>query len=142
MDSRYVTYKDIELCLTTGDLNNIEALSQEFILVASVADLLMVVELFRKNKISIPKTDLINNFLNFQKNQIVYFPELDRRTILDNMFEYDNQITSLWKHACNKNISPRFSISLICLKPNSDELCTEKVFEDMIEYYTNLEGDA
>lgn len=90
--------------------------------VSSVGDLLFIVEQFKKNKLQVSGDELISRFQRTKEisdKGLVSFIELDKEVLFRNMFEEDSEgIITLDKKASNAKISPRFSVSLICLKIN------------------------
>lgn len=139
IDSRFVTYSEIEDFFKSGNILKIKQVLQNAVLISSIGDILYIVEQFQKNKLKIQVAELNSNFEIFKKD--VFIPDIDRKDLLDNMFSGD-EIVELWDKPCNPNISPRFSISLICIKTNISSFWTEKVFESMEDFYLNFESYA
>lgn len=113
--------------------------------ISSISDLLFIAEQYKKNKLRISDSDLISRFeLTIQKSKdgLINFVELDRDSLINNLFEESNEgVITLDKKAANSKISPRFSISLICLKINNINCYWEhEVFNEMESIYLEIES--
>ena len=135
----FVNYNKIEDCFKKNNFDSF--FNDDVSLIASISDILHLTEQYKKDNLNISHDQLLEKHNFFINNCNVFVPEIDRITLLENMFEEDEESFCLWEKACNKKISPRFSISLISLKNNQFVYWNDSnVFEEMEEFYLNFES--
>jgi hypothetical protein len=113
--------------------------------IGSVGDLLFIIEQFKKNGLDITfdtlkaKHSLIKDF---SSNGNIHFVELDSEILSSNLFEErEDGVLCLDAKAANTNISPQFSIGLLCLKINSCNCFWElEVFNEMESHFLSFES--
>ncbi len=137
VESRFVTYSELEAYFINGNINSIKNQLSDAILIGSTSDMLYIIEQFQKNNIQISLQQLNANFELLCNEGSFYFPELDRDKLLKNLF-IDEDI--LWDKPCNNKISPRFSLSLLTIIPNDYCFWSKDVFEQMESFYLSFES--
>jgi len=136
---KFLNYSEIESCFKANDFSSVEKIFKNRVVICSVSDILFICEQFKKNNINTTIGILNDNHKKFI-NSGVYFPQIDKDNLLDNLFDIDENDVQLWEKACNKKISPRFSVSLLALRINSSSFWNEDTFEEMEHYYLNFES--
>lgn len=139
IESRFVTYSELELFFLGGTIDSIKNQLTDSILIGSTADVLYIVEQFQKNNIQVSLKQLKANFELLHNDNSFYFPELDREKLLKNMFIDEDD---LWTEACNSRISPRFSSSLLTIAPNDFSFWSDEVYQQMKSYYISIESNV
>lgn len=133
--SKFLNYAEIEKYFETNDISALKKEVLKVIMFGSVSDVLYVTEQFKKNNLKVNSLkNLVSCFKEIDESG-VYFPDVDRNSLLENMFDNDYQEVKLWNKSCSKKISPQFSISLIALRPNDLTGCSEDLFAQMEDYY-------
>lgn len=136
-ETRFFSFDELKKYFQTGKLTN-DLLLRDYQGIASVADLLHFVEEIRKE--IIPYDVIYQKRLEkLIEEGYVYFPELDNERLLETLFEINEETFELWSKAANKNITPRYSLSLLALRITDYIHWTEDVFEQMKDYFENME---
>ena len=138
--SKFLTYSEIKKHFESNDIKELENEVLKTMLFGSVSDVLYITEQFKKNNIKVESLEKLNSNFKGINESGVYFPDIDRNTILENMFDNNYQEVTLWDKPCNKKVSPQFSISLIALCPNDIRGCSEELFAEMEDYYLTNES--
>jgi len=137
MKTRFFSFDELKKYLQTEKLAP-NLLNFEYMGIASIADLLHFVEEVKKGIIA-DKQIYWKRLGNLLKSGYVNFPELDENQLSESLFEITEDTFELWDKAANKNISPRYSLSLLALKLTEQTFWTEEVFEEMLDCYENIE---
>jgi hypothetical protein len=137
---RFLTYTELESLFKASSKYDLKTFVGDSFLICSVGDVLYLSEQFKKNNLKVSFDRLNESFVHIQNQGEIYFPEIDRENLLENLFniDSDNNVV-LWEKACNPKISPRFSISLIALRPNEYTIWQSEIFEEMEAYFLSFE---
>lgn len=139
-DYKFLTYSEIEAFFKTSNIKSIKKTMDESFLICSTSDILYISEQFKKNNIKTTITELSKNLeILCDVSNPIYFPEIDRDVLLENLFDTEENNITLWEKACNMKVSPRFSISMIAIRISNSSFWSEETFNEMEEYYNNYE---
>jgi len=129
---RFVPFSELCDFFKTKSLDD-DLRNQSVIGICSVADLLLITENHKKQKLKIDS--IKKSYEEFKKLKQVYTAELEREQLSKALFDELIEGKKLWKTAANKEIGPQESITFLALRPTDNTWWPENVFEEMCKSY-------
>ncbi len=133
MESRYFPRSELESCFRDWDLPG-DLLSGQFIGIVSIADLVELCDLYKRND----DDAFLTNLQNFKElalqNGYVFLSELDQFKLSSALFDRDEVELTFWKDGADRSVPPLHSIRCLTLRVD------ESVFWDIDAYNAMLES--